>query len=252
MTVHSAVWTVACETDVAQYAEAARAALADLGPDQVDDLTDGLEANLADALADDGRARRGSLFDEWSPRRLRRRAPCCCRPRSCRCAARGHAAHRVWGPVARSPGDRPRGARTAARHALVPGHRGSRRRAASGVVGPTRMDPRPPGPAAHGSRAVPGVLAALHIRRLGGLGGGRRRQRAVGTRPMADRPAHAPAAKARKRGIRCRKRRPSALVAQRTAERAGVAAGRGGRAARGWRRRRRPARDEPLRLRRRR
>ena len=89
MTVHSAVWTVACETDVAQYAEAARAALADLGPDQVDDLTDGLEANLADALADDGRARRGSLFDEWSPRRLRRRAPCCCRPRSCRCAARG-------------------------------------------------------------------------------------------------------------------------------------------------------------------
>ena len=67
MTVHSAVWTVACETDVAQYAEAARAALADLGPDQVDDLTDGLEANLADALADDGRARRGSLFDEFGP-----------------------------------------------------------------------------------------------------------------------------------------------------------------------------------------
>ncbi|NMR20056.1 HAAS signaling domain-containing protein [Cellulomonas fimi] len=52
-------------TDIAQYAEQVRAALADLGPDQVDDLTDGLEANLADALADAGRAPRGSLVDEF-------------------------------------------------------------------------------------------------------------------------------------------------------------------------------------------
>lgn len=51
--------------DVARYAEQVREALADLGPDQVDDLTDGLEANLADALADDGRARRGGLVGEF-------------------------------------------------------------------------------------------------------------------------------------------------------------------------------------------
>lgn len=50
---------------VADYAARVRAALADLGPDQVDDLTDGLEANLADALADDGRAHRGGLVEEF-------------------------------------------------------------------------------------------------------------------------------------------------------------------------------------------
>lgn len=41
--------------DVAGYAAAVRAALTGLGPEQVEDLTDGLEANLADALADEGR-----------------------------------------------------------------------------------------------------------------------------------------------------------------------------------------------------
>lgn len=51
--------------DVRTYAAQVRAALADLGPDNVDDLTDGLEANLADALADDHRAHRGSLVDEF-------------------------------------------------------------------------------------------------------------------------------------------------------------------------------------------
>ena len=51
--------------DVRTYAAQVRAALADLGQEQVDDLTDGLEANLADALADDGRAHRGSLVDEF-------------------------------------------------------------------------------------------------------------------------------------------------------------------------------------------
>ncbi|ADG73823.1 conserved hypothetical protein [Cellulomonas flavigena DSM 20109] len=51
--------------DVRTYAAQVRAALADLGPEHVDDLTDGLEANLADALADDGRAHRGSLVDEF-------------------------------------------------------------------------------------------------------------------------------------------------------------------------------------------
>ena len=39
--------------DVRRYAAAVRAALADLGPETVDDLTDGLEANLVDALADE-------------------------------------------------------------------------------------------------------------------------------------------------------------------------------------------------------
>ncbi|MBD7919230.1 hypothetical protein H9657_13215 [Cellulomonas sp. Sa3CUA2] len=51
--------------DVRTYAAQVRAALADLGQEQVDDLTDGLEVNLADALADDGRAHRGSLVDEF-------------------------------------------------------------------------------------------------------------------------------------------------------------------------------------------
>lgn len=51
--------------DVAEYAARVRAALGDLGPDQVDDLTDGLEANLADAVADDGRAHRGGLVEEF-------------------------------------------------------------------------------------------------------------------------------------------------------------------------------------------
>lgn len=51
--------------DVRAYAAQVRAALADLGPEQVDDLTDGLEANLTDALADDGRAHGGSLVDEF-------------------------------------------------------------------------------------------------------------------------------------------------------------------------------------------
>lgn len=51
--------------DVRTYAAQVRLALADLGPDQVDDLTDGLEANLADALADDHRAHRGTLVDEF-------------------------------------------------------------------------------------------------------------------------------------------------------------------------------------------
>ena len=52
--------------DVRTYAAQVRAALADLGQENVDDLTDGLEVNLADALADDGRAHRGSLVDESS------------------------------------------------------------------------------------------------------------------------------------------------------------------------------------------
>ncbi|GIG38639.1 hypothetical protein [Cellulomonas phragmiteti] len=51
--------------DVRTYAAQVRAALADLGPEHVDDLTDGLEANLADALADDRRAHRGTLADEF-------------------------------------------------------------------------------------------------------------------------------------------------------------------------------------------
>ncbi|MDQ0424449.1 HAAS signaling domain-containing protein [Cellulomonas iranensis] len=51
--------------DVRTYAAQVRAALADLGADQVDDLTDGLEANLADALADERRPHRASLVDEF-------------------------------------------------------------------------------------------------------------------------------------------------------------------------------------------
>ncbi|QGQ20134.1 hypothetical protein GC089_14110 [Cellulomonas sp. JZ18] len=53
--------------DVADYAARVRSALADLEPDQVDDLTDGLEANLTDALADDGRTHHGGLADEFGP-----------------------------------------------------------------------------------------------------------------------------------------------------------------------------------------
>lgn len=37
---------------VAEFASAVRAALSDLGPDEIDDLTDGLEADLTDHLAD--------------------------------------------------------------------------------------------------------------------------------------------------------------------------------------------------------
>lgn len=51
--------------DVRAYAAQVRAALADLGPENVDDLTDGLEANLTDALADDRRAHGGSLDDDF-------------------------------------------------------------------------------------------------------------------------------------------------------------------------------------------
>lgn len=45
--------------DVAGYAAAVRRGLADLGREQVDDLTDGLEADLADAIADTDHARHG-------------------------------------------------------------------------------------------------------------------------------------------------------------------------------------------------
>ncbi len=46
--------------DVAGYAAAVRRALVGLGPEQVEDLTDGLEANLAEALADESTAGRGA------------------------------------------------------------------------------------------------------------------------------------------------------------------------------------------------
>jgi len=51
--------------DVRTYAAQVRAELADLGQDQVDDLTDGLEANLSDALADERRTHGGTLVDEF-------------------------------------------------------------------------------------------------------------------------------------------------------------------------------------------
>lgn len=44
------------DQDAADFARRVREALADLGPDQVDDLTDGLEANLVEAMADESRA----------------------------------------------------------------------------------------------------------------------------------------------------------------------------------------------------
>ncbi|MCG2798061.1 MAG: hypothetical protein L6367_05915 [Cellulomonas sp.] len=50
--------------DVAAYARAVRAELTGLGPEQVEDLTDGLEANLADALADEGRGIIGQDAEE--------------------------------------------------------------------------------------------------------------------------------------------------------------------------------------------
>ncbi|TQL01414.1 hypothetical protein [Cellulomonas sp. SLBN-39] len=50
---------------VAAYAAAVRAELADLGPEQVEELTDGLEANLTDALADDLRPHGADLVEEF-------------------------------------------------------------------------------------------------------------------------------------------------------------------------------------------
>lgn len=50
---------------VAAYAAAVRKALADLGPEQVEELTDGLEANLTDALADDLRPHGADLVEEF-------------------------------------------------------------------------------------------------------------------------------------------------------------------------------------------
>ena len=47
-------------SDVAGYAAAVRRALAGLGPEQVEDLTDGLEADLAEAMADESTAGRGA------------------------------------------------------------------------------------------------------------------------------------------------------------------------------------------------
>lgn len=45
--------------DVAGYAAAVRRALVGLGPEQIEDLTDGLEADLAEALADEEHVRHG-------------------------------------------------------------------------------------------------------------------------------------------------------------------------------------------------
>ena len=54
--------------DVTGYADAVRRALAGLGPDQVDDLTDGLEADLAEARADDRHAGHGAtLLEQFGP-----------------------------------------------------------------------------------------------------------------------------------------------------------------------------------------
>ena len=47
-------------SDVAGYAAAVRRALVGLGPEQVEDLTDGLEADLAEAMADESTAGRGA------------------------------------------------------------------------------------------------------------------------------------------------------------------------------------------------
>lgn len=47
--------------DVGAYAAAVRVALADLGPEQVEELTDGLEADLAEAWADEDRHRAPDL-----------------------------------------------------------------------------------------------------------------------------------------------------------------------------------------------
>ncbi|GEL94941.1 hypothetical protein [Cellulomonas composti] len=55
------------QTEVAAYAARVRAALADLGPEQVEELTDGLEANLADALADERRPHGSTPADEFGP-----------------------------------------------------------------------------------------------------------------------------------------------------------------------------------------
>lgn len=54
--------------DVAGYAAAVRRSLVDLSREQVDDLTDGLEADLADALADIEHARHGGdLLAQFGP-----------------------------------------------------------------------------------------------------------------------------------------------------------------------------------------
>lgn len=54
--------------DVTGYADAVRRALSDLGPDQVDDLTDGLEADLSEAMADDRHVGHGTtLLEQFGP-----------------------------------------------------------------------------------------------------------------------------------------------------------------------------------------
>ena len=54
--------------DVAGYAAAVRRSLVDLGPELVDDLTDDLEADLADALDDERHVAHGrGLLDQFGP-----------------------------------------------------------------------------------------------------------------------------------------------------------------------------------------
>ncbi|MET0788759.1 MAG: hypothetical protein ABWY33_05895 [Cellulomonas sp.] len=54
--------------DVAGYAAAVRRSLSDLGPEQVEDLTDDLEADLADALADERHVAHGrGLLEQFGP-----------------------------------------------------------------------------------------------------------------------------------------------------------------------------------------
>ena len=54
--------------DVAGYAAAVRRSLADLGPEQVDDLTDDLEADLAEALDDERHVAHGrGVLEQFGP-----------------------------------------------------------------------------------------------------------------------------------------------------------------------------------------
>ncbi|WP_028047351.1 hypothetical protein [Cellulomonas sp. URHE0023] len=62
MSITTEVW------DVDEYAAAVRRALVGLGPEQIEDLTDDLEADLADALADERHNAHGrSLLEQFGP-----------------------------------------------------------------------------------------------------------------------------------------------------------------------------------------
>ena len=130
--------------DVAGYAAAVRRSLADLGPEQVDDLTDDLEADLAEALDDERHVAHGrGLLEQFGPPEdyaAELRAAAGLAPATA--PARRGAAER---PGRRHPPVRPLGAATAARAGVVAARRGVPDRAAARLVAAARVGRLPAG-----------------------------------------------------------------------------------------------------------